>query len=89
MEMNSIESIKKLTIESLLKDKHINELYQNTMEQIIDAASNGQVEITTDLIKFDDCIEIEKIFKLLGYKLLRCVSFITSDDEIKLNISWL
>ena len=89
MEMNSIESIKKLTVESLLKDKHINKLYQNIMEQIIDAASNGQFEIITSLIKFDDCIEIEKIFRLLGYKPLRCLSSIISDSEIKLNISWL
>ena len=89
MEITSVESIKKLTIDNILKDKNINELYQDIMEQIIDAASSGQIEITTDIIKFNDnFIKLEELFKLLGYHVFRCVSPSIS-AEVKLNVSWL
>lgn len=89
MEMNSIEQIKNLTINSILKSDYINELYQNIMNDIISAASNGEHEITIDASSWDSIIRIKlkHIFKLLGYS-VKCTSPVF-ETEIKLNISWL
>ena len=90
MEMNSVEKIKNLTVNAILRDNHINEIYQDIMGDIINAASEGKCEITIDICNWDDRIKLEHIFKLLGFSVLRSdADWFSKDPHIKLNISWL
>ena len=89
MEMNSIEKIKKLTVDNILKDNDIKELYLDIMGDIINTASNGKTEISIPISEYNYSIKIEQLFKLLGYEVYRAsVDWFCANPKFVVTICW-